>query len=161
MTPLLFTLAITFPIIAISVLIWLWVRRSRTPEIETRRRKVFFAVGITACFAVLWYKAFVDSTIYRSMVGISTVAFSNQSGLPLQDLIIVLRSAEGKRFTNDSQLFPSRGTSQLAVRTSELALEYLTCRQGTQHLAHHGGVAIAGEILRVRLHSTGRFTSSK
>jgi hypothetical protein len=161
MDEILFTLVVTLPIIAISVLVWLWVRRSATPETAARRRKVLYSIWITFCVAGLLYKVVVGSRLYRSIVGIATVTFSNNSGMPLQQVVIVTRAADGGRLTNNIDSFPAGGSSRLSVRTSDLELEYVGCLRGGQALLYtNGGLACPGEVFRVRLDSAGRFTSS-
>ena len=162
MDPLIFALVITLPMIAVSLLVWLWVRRSPTPDILTRRRNMLYSIWIAFCVVVLLGKVFTGSRLYRSIVGISAVTFSNNSRTPLQDFVMITRGAEGQRHTNNIELFPPRGKSRLAVNTRALALESLACLRDGQHLAcTNGGVATPRKDLHVSLDSAGQFSSTR
>src|SRR6185503_1261303 len=122
MNALLITLIVTLPIIGVSVLIWLWVRRSPTPAVAARRRMLLYslwiAFGITG-----WLRGpIARSHVYRSVVGISTVAFANDSGTPLHEVEVMMRAADGGTHTYRFSSLRAGRRERLAVRTSDLVL---------------------------------------
>jgi len=161
MDALFITLIVTMPIIGIGVLIWFWVRRSPTPAVAARRRAVLYSLCIVFVIAAWLREPIARSRLYRSIVGISTVAFANESGAPLQEIEVVMRAADGGQHTYRFGPLRDGRREHFPVRTSDLLLERLTCLRGTQQLAYTEiGLATRGEVFLVKLDSAGRFTSS-
>jgi len=118
---------------------------------------LWIAFGITG-----WLRGpIARSHVYRSVVGISTVAFANDSGTPLHEVEVMMRAADGGTHTYRFSSLRAGRRERLAVRTSDLVLERVACLKGTQQLSYtDGGIATRGEVLLVRLDSAGRFTTS-
>ena len=160
MDAIIITLFVTVPIIAVGVLIWQWSHRNEA--VSARLASILrFAVG--AWILLVWLGVPIKhSQLLRSIVGISMVSFTNESGTDLSEVEVGLRGSDGSRFTHRFGTFAAGRCKTFGFWRSEVILERIACLRGSERFSTtNSGTATPGKILAVRLDSASRFAVSR
>lgn len=159
MDALVITLLVTLPLIGVCVVVWLWSRRSPAVKAWLRAGLVVLCLVWVSISALGFLSS--RSQWFGSLLGISVIAFANESGALLNEVELVMRVSEQDHRTYQFRPFRAGRRERFSFRASQVFLERVTCVRGSERLCTtNPGVAAPGRILIVRLDPTGRFTSS-